>query len=76
MRRYGLTPREADVARLFVRGRSTSRIAEDLYISTGTVATHLRNVYHKTDVHSRQELLDLFERKDGLDEASDNSNEG
>ena len=75
-KRYGLTPREADVARLFVRGRSTSRIAEDLYISTGTVATHLRNVYHKTDVHSRQELLDLFERRGDPDEASDNSNEG
>ena len=75
-KRYGLTPREADVARLFVRGRSTSRIAEDLYISTGTVATHLRNVYHKTDVHSRQELLDLFERRGNLDETSDNSNEG
>lgn len=62
-RTYGLTPREADVAKLFVRGRSTSRIAEDLYISTGTVATHLRNVYHKTGVHSRQELLDLIDCK-------------
>ena len=76
VKRYGLTPREADVARLFVRGRSTSRIAEDLYISTGTVATHLRNVYHKTDVHSRQELLDLFERGGELDEASCDSTEG
>ena len=68
VRRYGLTPREADVARLFVRGRSTSRIAEDLYISTGTVATHLRNVYHKTQVHSRQELLDLVEQAGDLEE--------
>lgn len=75
-KRYGLTPREADVARLFVRGRSTSRIAEDLYISTGTVATHLRNVYHKTDVHNRQELLDLFERGSEVDEASSDSDEG
>lgn len=73
VRHYGLTPREADVARLFVRGRSTSRIAEDLYISTGTVATHLRNAYHKTQVHSRQELLDLVEHMpQGQKDASSN----
>ncbi len=59
---FGLTKREAEVAVLFVRGRSTPRIAEDLYISSGTVSTHLRNVYRKTGVHSRQELLDLLDK--------------
>lgn len=63
-RRFGLTKRESEVLRLFVRGRSTSRIAEDLYVSSGTVSTHLRNIYHKADVHSRQELLDLLDAKD------------
>lgn len=62
-RRFGLTKRETEVLRLFVRGRSTSRIAEDLYVSSGTVSTHLRNIYHKADVHSRQELLDLLDAK-------------
>ena len=46
---------------LFARGRSSSRIADDLYISSGTASTHLRNIYRKLDVHSRQELLDLIE---------------
>ncbi len=60
-RESGLTKREAEVLRLFVRGRSTSRIAEDLYISSGTVATHLRSVYRKLGVHSRQEVLDRLD---------------
>lgn len=58
---YGLSKRESEVMRLFVRGRSAARIAEDLYISKGTVTTHLRNIYRKTDVHGRQELLDLLD---------------
>lgn len=62
-KRCGLTKRESEVLAMFVRGRSTARIAEDLYISSGTVATHLRNVYHKVGVHSRQELLDVIEEK-------------
>lgn len=67
-RRFGLTKREAEVCRLFVRGRSTARIAEDLYISSGTVATHLRSIYRKTDVHGRQELLDLIDNVDVAEE--------
>lgn len=58
---YKLSRRETEVFYLFARGRSSSRIADDLYISSGTASTHLRNIYRKLDVHSRQELLDLIE---------------
>ena len=58
---YKLSRRETEVFYLFARGRSSSRIADDLYVSSGTVSTHLRNIYRKLDVHSRQELLDLVE---------------
>lgn len=58
---YKLSRRETEVFTLFARGRSSSRIADDLYVSSGTVSTHLRNIYRKLDVHSRQELLDLIE---------------
>ena len=30
-------------------------------LSKNTVATHVKHIYQKLDVHSRQELLDLFE---------------
>lgn len=57
----GLSPREADVLRLLVRGRTTARIQNELHISANTVNTHVRHVFQKLDVHSRQELLDLAE---------------
>lgn len=56
-----LSKRETEILILFARGRSAARIADDLYISSGTVSTHLRNIYRKLEVHSRQELIDLIE---------------
>ena len=34
------------------------RIAEDLQVSIGTVQSHVKNIYRKLDVHSRQEFID------------------
>jgi len=58
----GLSPREADVLRLLARGRTTARIQDELHISVNTVNTHVKHVFQKLDVHSRQELLDLVDR--------------
>lgn len=57
--RYGLSPRESDVLPLLLEGRTISRIQEALYISAGTVSTHIRHIYQKTGVDNRQELIDL-----------------
>ena len=65
--RYGLTPREAEVMRLVMRGRSGTYVQENLFISKSTFQTHMRNLYKKLDVHTNQELLDLLEAT--LDEA-------
>ena len=46
---------------LFAKGRSAARIQEELFISKGTVSTHLRHIYQKMDVHSKQEMLDVIE---------------
>lgn len=32
-------------------------------LSKNTVATHVKHLYQKLNVHSRQELLDLFEER-------------
>jgi DNA-binding CsgD family transcriptional regulator len=61
VRRYALSPRESDVLPLLVQGRTISRIQETLYISAGTVSTHVRHIYQKTGVNNRQELLDLVQ---------------
>ncbi len=58
---YGLSARETDVLRLLARGRDVPYIAEELVISKNTVRTHMRNIFQKTGVHSRQEVIDLLE---------------
>lgn len=61
-RRYQLTNREREVASYIVRGRSRPYIQEAMHLSKNTVATHAKNLYTKTNVHSKQELIDLIER--------------
>lgn len=58
---HGLSARERDVLPLLIKGRTIARIQEELYISQGTVSTHIRHIYQKTGVHNRQALLDLIE---------------
>lgn len=58
----GLTNREEEVMILFSRGNSKSKIADMLFVSEGTVKTHIKSLYRKLDVHSRQELIDLIRK--------------
>ena len=61
---YGLTRREVDVFRLIAAGRNCTRIQEELSISAGTVNTHSRHIFQKLEVHSQQEVIDLFQHAD------------
>lgn len=47
-----LTAREIDVVRLLAKGCTYSRVAQVLGISEHTVATHIKNLYRKLDVHT------------------------
>ena len=58
---YHLSERESDVLFLLSKGRTISYIAEELHISFNTAKSHIRHVYVKTGVHTRQELLDMIE---------------
>jgi len=62
---HKLTARETDVFLLLAQGRSLPYIESELYISHGTANTHVRSIYRKLDVHTRQELLDLLDRERG-----------
>lgn len=44
---YPLTERELEVLQLIVEGFSNAQIAEKLYITVGTVKTHVRNILNK-----------------------------
>ena len=61
-REHGLTARELDVLVPLVRGRSAASIASALGMSTETARTHIRHIYQKTGIHSREELMDAIER--------------
>ena len=60
---YGLTAREAQTASYVSKGYSLEKTAELLGISINTVRTHMRSVYGKLAVHSRQELIDLLDEQ-------------
>lgn len=57
MSAYGLSPREEELVKLVVRGLSTTRISQTLFISEHTVQNHLRSVFEKVGVRSRGELV-------------------
>lgn len=59
---FALTEREAEVAHLLAEGNSQKKIAELMGVSIGTVQTHVKAVYRKLDIHSKQQLIDLARR--------------
>lgn len=56
----GLTNRERELLDYLSRGYGSSFIAKSLFISDNTARTHIRNIYRKLGVTSREELLSLF----------------
>ena len=58
---FELTKRESEVFSYLSKGRSLPYIADELFVTTGTVKTHTVHIYRKLGVKSKQELIDLFE---------------
>lgn len=52
-----LTKRELDILRRLATGLPLVQIAGTLHISQNTIKTHLKNLYRKMDVESRQEAV-------------------
>ena len=63
-RTYGLSNRQREVLGMLAKGRNADYITEKLIISSHTAKAHIYNIYQKTGVHSRQELMDLVEDTD------------
>jgi len=55
-----LTPRETQIMAWVARGMSNKEIARTLWISPGTVRTHLENTYEKLGVSSRTAAAAIF----------------
>lgn len=50
---YSLTEREKEILTLLVSGKAQKQIAEALFLSPLTIATHTKNIYAKLQVHCR-----------------------
>jgi DNA-binding NarL/FixJ family response regulator len=60
----GLSPRELEVVMLTARGRTNAEIAQELFISVGTVKTHLSSIHAKLNTRNRVEIAAwAWERK-------------
>lgn len=55
----GLTEREVEVMVSFSQGNSLRKVADSLFISMSTAQTHVKSLYRKLGIHSKQELIDL-----------------
>lgn len=56
-----LSQREREVAELVLHGNTVPAISRKLFISENTVRGHTKNIYRKLGIHSKQELIDLFD---------------
>ncbi len=61
-RHFGLTHREEEVLALLTQGKTASDIESVLFISHNTVKGHIRHVYAKLGVHSRDDAVELVRK--------------
>jgi DNA-binding NarL/FixJ family response regulator len=54
-----LTPRELEVLGLVARGMTNGEIATQLYLSEGTVKTHIKRIFAKLALHDRTQAVIL-----------------
>lgn len=52
-----LTKRETEILEQIATGKSRKRIAEELFIDLETVKSHIKNIYHKLNVHSKADAI-------------------
>ena len=62
--KFSITNREQEIILLLIKGYTYNQLAEELSISLATVKTHVHNIYTKTEVKNKFQLLKLMnERK-------------
>src|SRR5262249_22529595 len=59
----GLSAREMDVLRRMALGKSNKEIGAELFISEGTVKSHVKGIFTKLDVVSRTEAIATATRR-------------
>lgn len=52
-----LTKRETEILECLSKGKTRSMIAQELFIDTETVKSHVKNIYAKLNVHSKADAI-------------------
>ena len=58
--RHGLSAREREILAAVIEGKDNRTIASELFLSEGTIKTHVHNIMVKTGTKTRPELKKLF----------------
>ncbi|MBQ3106012.1 MAG: helix-turn-helix transcriptional regulator [Eggerthellaceae bacterium] len=56
---FGLTKRERETASLIARGYTAKRVADELFLTPGTVQGYSKSVYRKMGIHKKDELIEM-----------------
>jgi len=59
---YALTARQKEILKLVIDGCSNKEIGDQLHITEGTVKTHIYNIFKKTDVSNRNQIINKIIR--------------
>lgn len=60
---YELTVRQKEIIGLVIEGHSNKEIGQLLNITEGTVKTHIYNIFKKSDITSRNQLMQLVNKQ-------------
>ena len=60
---YNLSERETEILKLLAKGFSYQQIANDVFISHGTVRKHVENIYGKLHINSKAQAVSLAHQK-------------
>ncbi len=60
--KYNISEREQEIVDLIIKGKSNKEIEDELFISIRTVKSHNYNIYKKTGVKNRLELISLIQQ--------------
>ncbi|GEQ49174.1 response regulator transcription factor [Tetragenococcus koreensis] len=60
---YQFTQREQDIFKLLLQNKQNQEIADELYLSLGTVKAHVHNIFVKLSIKKRTQIRTLYEQE-------------
>ena len=61
--KFQLSARESEVFVLLAQGHTRASIAKKLFVSENTIREHVKSIYKKLYIHSRQQLIDMVDAR-------------